>query len=375
MAEPMPTHRGEGVFASIEAIIDDARQGRMFVLVDDERRENEGDLVIPARWATPEVINFMARNGRGLICLALMPERAEALNLEPMQRRNATRFGTAFTVSIEAKEGVTTGISAADRAQTIRIALDPSSTADDIATPGHVFPIVARDGGVLVRAGHTEAAVDIARLAGLEPAGVICEVMNEDGTMARRADLIDYCREHGLKIGTIADLIAYRRRKDRLIERKLETEIETGHAGAFNLVLYDDTTDGTEHIALLKGDTSTDDPVLVRVHRLNLLADVLGDLSGGRDGELQDAMAAIEEAGRGIVVLIGESRHGAVGAQLAGGAANEGGALREVGIGSQILLDLGVQSMTLLSNSEHAYVGLDGFGLRVVGRQSITRDA
>lgn len=375
MAEPVPTHGGQGVFASIEAIIEEARQGRMFVLVDDEKRENEGDLVIPARWATPDVINFMARNGRGLICLALTSERAQALNLEPMQRRNAANFGTAFTVSIEAKEGITTGISAADRAQTIRTALDSSSTADDIATPGHVFPIVARDGGVLVRAGHTEAAVDIARLAGLEPAGVICEVMNEDGTMARRADLIEYCREHDLKIGTIADLIAYRRRKDRLIERKLETEIETSHAGKFRLVLYDDTTDGTEHIALIKGDIDTDDAVLVRVHRLNLLADVLGDHSGGRDGELRDAMCAISDAERGIVVLIGESRHNAVAAQLAGGAAGEGGALREVGIGSQILLDLGVDTMTLLSNSEHAYVGLEGFGLRVVGRRSISRSA
>ena len=377
MAEPIPTHGGAEVFASIEDIIEDARAGRMFVLVDDEGRENEGDLVVPAECVTAETINFMARNGRGLICLALTGERATALNLEPMQRRNAARFGTAFTVSIEATEGITTGISAADRAHTVRTAIAPESVAADIATPGHIFPIVARDGGVLARAGHTEAAVDIARLAGKIPAGVICEVMKEDGTMARREDLLNYCREHDLKIGTIADLIAYRAAKDRLIERNLESSIETRHAGDFRLVLYDDTTDGAEHIALVKGDVAdTSEPVLVRVHRLNLLADVLGDVSGGRDGELRDAMAAIDAAGRGVALLIGEGRHGAVSSQIAnteGATATDGSALREVGIGSQILLDLGVRTMTLLSNSEHAYVGVEGFGLRVVGRQSIAR--
>lgn len=377
MAEPISIQGNAAVFATIEEIIDDARAGRMFVLVDDEGRENEGDLVIPAECVTAETINFMARNGRGLICLALVGERAAALNLEPMQRRNAARFGTAFTVSIEATEGITTGISAADRAHTVRTAIDPASTPADIATPGHVFPIVARDGGVLARAGHTEAAVDIARLAGKSPAGVICEVMKEDGTMARREDLLTYCREHDLKIGTIADLIAYRVAKDRLIERKLESTIETRHAGQFRLVLYDDTTDGVEHIALIKGDVAESaDPVLVRVHRLNLLADVLGDVSGDRDGELRDAMSAIDAAGQGVALLIGEGRHGAVSSQLANtenATASDGGALREVGIGSQILLDLGVRTMTLLSNSEHAYVGVEGFGLRLAGRQTITR--
>ena len=368
-----PARAGAGsVFASIEEIIDDARRGRLFVLVDDERRENEGDLVVPAQWATPDAINFMARHGRGLICLALTQERARALHLEPMQRRNSNRSGTAFTVSIEAREGVGTGISAADRATTVRTAIDPGRGAEDIATPGHVFPIVARDGGVLVRAGHTEAAVDIARLAGLAPAGVICEIMNEDGTMARRSQLMDYCRGHGLKIGAIADLIAYRRRKDRLIERQTETVLDTRHAGRFALILYDDTTDGAEHIALIKGGIDGASPALVRVHRLDLLADVLGDVDGHRDGVLRDSMAAIDEAGAGVLLLIGSARHHAIGERIAG-AGREGGALREIGIGAQILRDIGVRSMTLLSNAEHDYVGLEGFGLRVVGRKPIPR--
>ncbi len=372
-AAPIAARGADPVFASIEEIIADARRGRLFVLVDDEHRENEGDLVVPAQRATPEAINFMARHGRGLICLALTRERARALHLEPMQRRNASRFGTAFTVSIEAREGITTGISAADRATTIRAAIDPARGANDIATPGHVFPIVARDGGVLVRAGHTEAAVDIARLAGLLPAGVICEVMNEDGTMARRSQLVDYCRRHRLKIGTIADLIAYRHRKDRLIERQAETTMETRHAGRFTLILYDDTTDGAEHIALIKGEIGAETPVLVRVHRLDLLADVLGDANGHRDGVLHDAMTAIDEAGAGVLLLIGSARHHAIGERIAGGDREGGHALREIGIGAQILRDIGVRAMTLLSNVEHAYVGLDGFGLRVVGRQPICR--
>ena len=362
----------DSVFASIEEIIDDARKGRLFVLVDDEHRENEGDLVVPAQWATPDAINFMARHGRGLICLALTEERARALHLEPMQRRNTNRFGTAFTVSIEAREGVATGISAADRATTIRAAIDPERGADDIATPGHVFPIVARGGGVLMRAGHTEAAVDIARLAGLTPAGVICEIMNEDGTMARRSQLLDYCRAHDLKIGTIADLIAYRRRKDRLIERQLETVLDTRHAGRFALILYDDTTDGAEHIALIKGEIDAGSPALVRVHRFDMIADVLGGVDGHRDRVLRDSMAAIDEAGAGVLLLIGSARHHAIGERIAG-ADRDGGTLREIGIGAQILRDIGVRSMTLLSNVEHAYVGLEGFGLRVVGRQPIPR--
>ena len=375
-AAPLARRAAESeVFASVEEIVEDARRGRIFVLVDDERRENEGDLVVPAQCATPEAIAFMARHGRGLICLALTQDRARELHLEPMQRRNSKGFGTAFTVSIEAREGVTTGISAADRAATVRAAIDPERGPDDIATPGHVFPIVARDGGVLARAGHTEAAVDIARLAGLRPAGVICEIMNEDGTMARRAQLVDYCRRHGLKIGAIADLIAYRRRKDRIIERRLETALETGHAGRFALILYDDTIDGAEHVALVKGEIDAESPTLVRVHRLDLLADVLGDASGRRDGVLRDAMIAIDAAGAGVVLLIGAASRHAIGERIAGGGREDGAVLREVGIGAQILRDIGVRAMTLLSNVEHSYVGLDGFGLRVVGRKPIPRRA
>ena len=374
-AQPARRAAESGVFASVEEIVEDARRGRIFVLVDDERRENEGDLVVPAQCATPEAIAFMARHGRGLICLALTQDRARELHLEPMQRRNSKGFGTAFTVSIEAREGVTTGISAADRAATVRAAIDPERGPDDIATPGHVFPIVARDGGVLARAGHTEAAVDIARLAGLRPAGVICEIMNEDGTMARRSQLVEYCRSHGLKIGAIADLIAYRRRKDRLVERRLETALETGHAGRFSLILYDDTIDGAEHVALVKGEIDAESPTLVRVHRLDLLADVLGDASGRRDGVLRDAMIAIDEAGAGVVLLIGAASRRAIGERIAGGGGEDGAVLREVGIGAQILRDIGVRAMTLLSNVEHSYVGLDGFGLRVVGRKPIPRRA
>lgn len=375
-AAPLARRAAEsGVFASVEEIVEDARRGRIFVLVDDERRENEGDLVVPAQCATAEAIAFMARHGRGLICLALTQDRARELHLEPMQRRNSKGFGTAFTVSIEAREGVTTGISAADRAATVRAAIDPERGPDDIATPGHVFPIVARDGGVLARAGHTEAAVDIARLAGLRPAGVICEIMNEDGTMARRSQLVGYCRRHGLKIGAIADLIAYRRRKDRIIERRLETALETGHAGRFALILYDDTIDGAEHVALVKGEIDAESPTLVRVHRLDLLADVLGDASGRRDGVLRDAMIAIDEAGAGVVLLIGAASRRAIGERIAGGGREDGAVLREVGIGAQILRDIGVRAMTLLSNVEHSYVGLDGFGLRVVGRKPIPRRA
>ena len=308
MVEPLPTGDEPSVFASIEEIIDEARRGRVFVLVDDERRENEGDLVIPAAKASAETINFMARFGRGLICLALTRARAAELRLEPMQRRNVKRFDTAFTVSIEAKEGVSTGISAADRAHTIRTAIDPGSGADDLTTPGHVFPVVARDGGVLVRAGHTEAAVDIARLAGLEPAGVICEILNDDGTMARRDDLVDYCCRHRLRIGTIAALIAYRRRRDHVVERRLERDLDSRWGGRFRMVLYVNTVDYAEHLALVKGEISGQAPVLVRMHRVNPLNDLLGETGGGRSHELHTAMEMIGRAGRGVVVLICDSR-------------------------------------------------------------------
>ena len=359
------------VFASIADIIADARAGRIFVLVDDERRENEGDLVIPAATATAEAVNFMARYGRGLICLALSAERAAQLKLEPMQRRNAARFDTAFTVSIEAKEGISTGISAADRARTIATAIDERAGPEDLATPGHVFPVVARDGGVLVRAGHTEAAVDIARLAGLPPAGVICEIMNDDGTMARRNDLIGYCRRHGLRIGTISELIAYRRRHDRLVERRLERSFDSHYGGTFRMVVYANTLDGTEHVALVKGDVAGGGPVLVRVHKLDVVADLLGEAADGRGRELHAAMELVGREGRGVIVLIGEDRPRALSDRLSSTDTGAGSELRDVGLGSQILLDLGVRAMCVLSNSERTIIGLDGFGLEVAGWRPI----
>ncbi len=361
-------------FSPIEDLIDDARNGRMFVLVDDEGRENEGDLIVPAEFATPEAINFMARHGRGLVCLALSPDRATKLELEPMQRRNVKRFDTAFTVSIEATDGVSTGISASDRAHTIHTAIDPRSTATDITTPGHVFPIVARDGGVLVRAGHTEAAVDVARLAGLEPAGVICEIMNDDGSMARRDDLIAYCQKYGLKIGTIADLIAYRRRVDRVVERVLERDFESRWGGSFRMIVYVNTADGTEHAALVKGNLGGDAPVLVRMHRVNPLIDIMGDTTTGRGDELHRAMELIGEEGRGVVVVIRAARPDSLSTLLEGHEIEpdeSGGALRAYGTGAQILLDLGIREMVLLSNSERIVVGLGGFGLSIAGRRPI----
>ncbi|HOT83868.1 MAG TPA: 3,4-dihydroxy-2-butanone-4-phosphate synthase, partial [Candidatus Defluviicoccus seviourii] len=276
-------------FSAIEAIIEDARNGRMFILVDDENRENEGDLVIPAHMCTPEAINFMARYGRGLICLALSRERVNHLKLPLMPRRHESRHETAFTVSIEAREGVTTGISASDRARTVMVAIDPAKGPGDIVSPGHVFPLEARDGGVLVRAGHTEAAVDIARLAGLNPSGVICEIMNDDGTMARTPDLLRFAERHRLKIATIADLIAYRLRHDRIIDRILHTPFVSSNGGAFELFIYVNRVAYAEHLALVKGDISRDGPVLVRMHALNILDDVLGDTHEGKAGELQKA--------------------------------------------------------------------------------------
>src|SRR5215475_13128129 len=289
-----------------EALIEEARNGRMFILVDDEDRENEGDLVIPAQMATPEAINFMARYGRGLICLALTSQRVQELGLPLMSPNNESRLRTAFTVSIEAREGITTGISASDRARTVAVAIDPSKGGPDIVSPGHVFPLVARNGGVLVRTGHTEAAVDLARLAGLNPSGVICEIMNDDGTMARRDDLIAFAQRHGLKIGTIADLIAYRRRHDRIVERAMESDFESRWGGKFRMHVYVNRVAHAEHIALVKGDVSGSGPVLVRMHELNVLDDVLADRSSGRGGELHAAMDAIGAAGRGVVVLIRE---------------------------------------------------------------------
>jgi 3,4-dihydroxy 2-butanone 4-phosphate synthase/GTP cyclohydrolase II len=358
----------------IEEVIEDARNGRMFILVDAEERENEGDLVIPAQMATPDAINFMAKHGRGLVCLTLTPERAKQLHLELMSSSHRSRHSTAFTVSIEAREGVSTGISAHDRAHTISVAIDPTKDYQDIMTPGHVFPLVAKEGGVLVRAGHTEAAVDIARLAGLYPAGVICEIMNDDGTMARLPDLIAFAQAHAIKIATIADLIAYRLRYDHLVRVVAETTIESAHGGAFALKVYATTVDPAEHVALVKGDVATGSPVLVRVHASNTLDDVLA-AGGHRETLVHKAMDILGREGRGVIVLIRESRPDALSSRLKQGeGADRAGQQRliEYGIGAQILLDLGVHEMVLMSNSPaRKIVGLEGYGLRVVGHHSL----
>jgi 3,4-dihydroxy 2-butanone 4-phosphate synthase/GTP cyclohydrolase II len=360
--------------SSIEEIIEEARQGRMFILVDDEDRENEGDLVIPAEMATADAINFMARYGRGLICLTLAPERCQELGLKPMSATNGTRMETAFTVSIEAREGVTTGISAADRARTVAVAIDPAKTRHDIVTPGHVFPLQARNGGVLVRAGHTEAAVDISRLAGLNPSGVICEIMNDDGTMARLPDLVKFAQAHKLKIATIADLIAYRRRHDKIVRRELETPFHSKWGGDWRMVVYVNQVAYAEHIALVKGDIEgASDPVMVRVHAVNILDDVLGDQGSGKAGQLHSAMEIIAGHGRGVVVLVREPRPASLSEQVRAQLDSKPAPveLRDYGVGAQILLDLGVRQMVLLSNTKKTIVGLEGFGLEVVGQKPI----
>lgn len=377
VARAVSAEGDSAILSPIEDIIEDARNGRMFVLVDDEDRENEGDLIIPAQMATPDAINFMAKFGRGLICLALTQEKVDQLGLPLMPQKNASRFGTAFTVSIEAREGVTTGISAPDRARTIAAAIDPRATADDITTPGHIFPLLAREGGSLVRAGHTEASVDIARLAGLNPSAVICEIMNDDGEMARLADLIPFAQYHGLKIGAIADLIAYRRRNDRLVKKVEQTTITSAHGGEFQLSVYVNEVAYAEHIALVKGDVSQGGPILVRMHQLNLFDDVFGDTSAGKAGELQRAMEMIGDAGRGVVVLIREAQARAVSDRVRVRENKDpldgGSELRDYGVGAQILLDLGVREMELLSNTERNIIGLEGYGLTVAGRRPIPR--
>jgi 3,4-dihydroxy 2-butanone 4-phosphate synthase / GTP cyclohydrolase II len=367
--------RHHPALSSIEEVVEDARNGRMFILVDAEERENEGDLVIQAQMATPDAINFMAKHGRGLICLALNPERAKQLHLELMPRSNRARHASAFTVSIEAREGISTGISAHDRAHTVSVAIDPTKDYRDITTPGHVFPLVAKEGGVLVRAGHTEAAVDMARLAGLYPAGVICEIMNDDGTMARLPDLIAFAQRHGIKIGTIADLIAYRLRYDHLVKVVAETKIESAHGGTFNLKVYATTTvDPAEHVALVKGDVGSGGPVLVRVHAMNSLDDVLA-AGGHRETLVHKAMDIIGMEGRGVIVLIRESRSDAISSRLKrepGSDRTGQQRLIEYGIGAQILLDLGVREMVLMSNAPaRKIVGLDGYGLKVAGHRAL----
>jgi len=356
------------VISPIEHIIEDARNGRMFVLVDHEDRENEGDLVIPAQMATPQAINFMARYGRGLICLTLTSERVEALGLKLMSTYNSSRHETAFTISIEAREGVTTGISAHDRARTVAVAIDTSKTAADIATPGHVFPLRARDGGVLVRAGHTEAAVDISRLAGLNPSGVICEIMNDDGSMARLPDLISFAEEHRLKIGTISDLIAYRRRHDNLVRVKGQQVIHSEFGGEWHMRIFNDETQGAEHIALVKGDISGPEPVLVRMHSLDPMLDMVGTGNVGRAFEFSESMKIIAEEGRGVLVLL-RDLHMKISATDDGSPQT----LRQYGVGAQILSSLGLSKLTLLTNSpEPKIVGLEAYGLEILGTQNIS---
>ncbi len=354
--------------SKIDEIIEDARNGRMFILVDHEDRENEGDLVIPAQMATPEAINFMATHGRGLICLSLPGERIDALGLSLMASDNSSRHETAFTISIEAREGVTTGISAHDRARTVAVAIDPSKTQADIATPGHVFPLRAKDGGVLVRAGHTEAAVDVSRLAGLNAAGVICEIMNEDGTMARLPDLVSFAQRHNLKIGTISDLIAYRRRHDNLVKETAVTTVHSEYGGDWMMRVYTDETQGSEHIVLTKGDISTPEPVLVRMHALHPMLDIIGTGEPGRADEFSQAMLRVAEAGRGVVVLLRDLE---MKLELEGAVSPA--TLRQYGLGAQILSSLGLSDLILMTNSpKPKIVGLEGYGLTIVDTRRVT---
>lgn len=358
--------------SSIEEIIEDARNGRMFILVDDEDRENEGDLVIPAQMATPDAINFMAKHGRGLVCLAMTRQRIEQLGLPAMSPDNGTRHQTAFTVSIEAREGVSTGISASDRARTIAAAIDATKGRDAITTPGHVFPLMAKDGGVLVRTGHTEASVDISRLAGLNPAGVICEIMKDDGTMARMPDLVSFAQRHGLKIATIADLIAYRLRNDRIAKPIAESKFESRDSGTFRIVVYRNEGEVGEHLALVKGDLSGPDPVLVRVQAFNIFDDIY---SVQKSLELHTAMAQINEAGRGAVILIRSANPSVLSARVRSNFSDRDSPyleLRDYGTGAQILLDLGIRDLILLSNTKRTMIAIEGYGLKIVEQRPIT---
>ena len=368
--------------STIEDVIADAKAGKLFILVDDEDRENEGDLCVVGECATADAINFMAKYGRGLICLALTRQRTEHLGLSMMERRNESRHETAFTVSIEAREGVTTGISAHDRAHTIKTAIDPKYNERDITTPGHIFPLVARDGGTLVRAGHTEAVVDIARAAGFDnPAGVICEIMNDDGGMARLPDLVKFAKEHDLKIASIADLIAWRRRNESLVQRMVETTVTTRVGGEWRMMIYANTISNIEHIALVKGDISGGSPVMVRMHALDLMADLLGEVSEKRAGnELSAAMQMIADQGQGVVVVLREASTSSltamvsqkIVAQVDGSSSRD---LRDYGVGAQILSDLGVSQMILLSNTRPNVVSLEGYDLEIADWQPLQQES
>lgn len=366
---PMQTELSKFI-SPTQDLIEEARNGRMFILVDDEDRENEGDLVIPAQFATPDAINFMAKYARGLICLAMTRQRVEQLGLPLMSQQNGTRHQTAFTVSIEAREGVTTGISAADRARTVAVAINPESGRNDITTPGHVFPLMAREGGTLVRAGHTEASVDFSRSAGLYPAAVICEIMNDDGTMARMPDLVAFAQMHNLKLGTIADLIGHRRITERLVRKVEEGSYKHPAGGEWRAVVYANTVEYQEHLALVKGDLSEPGPVMVRMHAVDLLDDMTGSPHWIA---IHNAMHMISEAGRGVVVLIREHRKTALAERVRQLSQNTKPqkVLRDYGIGAQILLDLGVKDMVLLTNRRRTVVGLDGYGLNIIEQRPI----
>ena len=365
----LAANMNDSPISPIEDILEDARNGKPYILVDAEDRENEGDNIIPAQFATPDQINFMARHARGLICLAITSDRARQLRLPPMAAENRTSMGTAFTVSIEAREGVTTGISAADRARTVQVAVDPAKTADDIVSPGHVFPLVARDGGVLVRTGHTEAAVDISRMAGLTPAGVICEIMNDDGSMARMPDLVAFAQLHGLKIGTIADLIAYRRRTERYVERVMDTPFESIHGGPFRLMLYRNTIEGAEHVALVHGKIEPGKPTLVRMHQVDFAADLLGHVEA-RQSYIPKALKVISDhPGAGVTVFLRDPDLHGLAERLAGvdKPVAVDRSIRNYGVGAQILLDLGVRDMIVMSSTRPNPAALEGYGLRIVG--------
>jgi 3,4-dihydroxy 2-butanone 4-phosphate synthase/GTP cyclohydrolase II len=356
--------------ATIEEIISEAKQGKIFILVDDESRENEGDLVIPAQMCDDQKVNFMARFGRGLICLALDEKRVEALGLPLMAMNNESRNKTAFTVSIEAREGISTGISAFDRAKTIQDAIDPNKNKEAIVSPGHIFPLKAQNGGVLVRAGHTEAAVDIARLAGFNPSGVICEIMNDDGSMARMPDLVKFAKRHDLKIATIADLIEYRRKNEKLVEVKEKTKFISKIGGEFDATIYRSKVDGVEHIALTKGKVDGDSPILVRMHHLNIFSDCLNDAKNPRSGLLAKALKKISKTENAALVLIRQPAE-SISHLLHEEEKQKENALRNYGIGAQILSDLGIKNMTLLTNARKSVIGLEGYNIKICGYKKL----